>query len=76
VLRLLDEAGRLQIVTLPSLRAKGADRFCWIGAGEEFISISEQEKRLTPSQVGQGGFIYVFSDGSEPLYFPLSTSAK
>ena len=64
LLELLGEAGRLQRVTLPSLRARGADQFCWIGPGEE--SISEK----------LGGFVYVFSDDSEPLYFPLSASVK
>ena len=64
LLKLLGEAGRLQTVTLPSLRAKGAEQFCWISPGEE--SVSEKP----------GGFIYLFSDGSEPLYFPLCASVK
>jgi ankyrin repeat protein len=78
VLELLEEAGRLQKVTLPSLRESGADRFCWIGAGEEFIPEQENQprtKRLSQEPT-QGGFMYVFSDGSKTLFFPLSSSMK
>jgi hypothetical protein len=65
----MEEAGRLQLVTLPALRARGADKFCWIGAGETFGSGAQQ---WTPTS--SGGFLYLMSGGKEPIYFVRQTS--
>ena len=65
----LQDAGRLQRVTLPNLKRNGAVELCWLGPGEELVSGPE---RWVPSKTG--GFMYLRADQS-PLYFAVDASA-
>ncbi len=70
----LREAERLQLVTLPTLRAKGAERFCWVGPGEAIKSVGESS---VPTPIG--GFLYQMKDqtnsGEEAIFFPVKWDA-
>jgi hypothetical protein len=63
---LVRESGRLQLVTIPALRSRGADKFCWLGPGEVFSHSSSAEEWV-PTVTG--GFLYVLSGGMRPIYF-------
>ena len=60
----LEAEGRFQPVTLPVLRAAGADSFCWLSPSESFTSGPEA---WAPSM--DGAFLYRMSDGSS-VWFP------
>eukprot|EP00802_Teleaulax_amphioxeia_P004553 Tamp_04557.p1 GENE.Tamp_04557~~Tamp_04557.p1 ORF type:complete len:667 (+),score=102.32 Tamp_04557:23-2002(+) len=64
-----EEADRVQHVRIAAIRAKGADRFCWLGPNEKLSSGNET---WTPSTTG--GFVYFDSEKPEkpPIFFPLS----
>jgi hypothetical protein len=70
----LEEAERLQLVTLPTLRSRGADRFCWVGPGEA-IKSGNESRVITPV----GGFLYQMKDktnsGEKAIFFPLKRDA-
>ena len=70
----LREAERLQLVTLPTLRAKGAERFCWVGPGE---TIKVGNESWVPTPVG--GFLYQMKEktdrGEEAIFFPVQGDA-
>ncbi len=69
----LEEAERLQLVTLPTLRARGAERFCWVGPGETFRNGNES---FVPTDVG--GFLYQMhkaKSGEEAVFFAFEGCA-
>eukprot|EP00930_Biecheleria_cincta_P000938 TRINITY_DN102120_c0_g1_i1.p1 TRINITY_DN102120_c0_g1~~TRINITY_DN102120_c0_g1_i1.p1 ORF type:complete len:611 (-),score=81.33 TRINITY_DN102120_c0_g1_i1:35-1867(-) len=63
----LQEAKRFDNVTLPSLLRNGAKQFAWINPSEELKLGAETWE---PSSTG--AFVYVFGDGQDPIYFPVS----
>jgi nicotinamidase-related amidase len=65
VMPMLEAAGRLQSVTLPSLLRAGAREFCWISPGEIFTLGPEKWR---PSEFG--GFLYRMH-GRDPAFFDV-----
>ena len=65
----LRDAGRLVPVTLPALKAAGAEHFCWINPSEQFAAPSGE--RWVPS-CERGAFLYLRAAGLTPVYFPLA----
>ena len=70
VMPMLEAAGRLQSVTLPSLLRAGAREFCWISPGEIFTLGPEKWR---PSEFG--GFLYRMH-GREPAFFDVIDPAE
>ena len=64
---------RLQQVTIPAIRARGAEQFVWLGPQEVVPSVSG-DRACEPSPIG--GFLYLFNaeDGRAPVFFPLAFS--
>ena len=66
----LREASRLQPVTLPNLKAAGAESFCWIHPGESLYSGPE---KYTPA--ADGAFLYLMQGGGA-IWFPVVPPKK
>jgi len=62
----LEQSGRMQEVTLPSLLRSGARQFCWILPSEDFNVGGEEWRPSAP----HGGFLYTMAE-SEPIFFAL-----
>jgi len=56
-------SGRFVEVTLPMLKEKGVDKFCWL---------SPEEKFGTEVLCKHGGFAYLFKEAGEGVYFPVN----
>ena len=67
----LKDAHRMQNVTISALRARGAERFAWVGPDESLQSKSG----VSWSPSATGGFLYQFT-GGDCVFFPLAEIAN
>ena len=63
--QVLSKAGRLQGVTLPELKAAGAEHFCWISPRETFVLGEESWRPAT-----HGAFLYLLKGAASGVWFP------